>query len=265
VLDRATTYFVRVQFFDAVPEASEWSDAVEFRTVSAVVDADQDGVPDASEVGGTVDLNGDGVADNDQPDIIKSAQTAVASHVAVGVCKESDSITEINLLEPIHPSTILDKKNKPKNFVFGLSSYRVTVNPVGSTARVRVYYSSPITGSQGYYLYDTVNGWQDFTNHATFNEGGRSVTLEVQDGGHGDSDGVANGVIVDPGGVVAVESGSDSIPTSSKGDSSGGGGAAACFIAAAAGDERGENRTVLLTAGLLIVGAFVGCAMRRGR
>ena len=44
--------------------------------------------------------------------------------------------------------------------------------------------------------------------------------MELKDGGHGDSDGVANGVIVDPGGVV------DSVGADS-------GAEGACFIATA--------------------------------
>ena len=88
---------------------------------------------------------------------------------------------------------------------------------------VRVYYSEDISEANQYYLYDTVNGWQDYTQYTTFNQDGRSVTVELQDGGHGDSDGVANGVIVDPGGVAGAASGGL--------DAGGGGG---CFIATAA-------------------------------
>ena len=97
----------------------------------------------------------------------------------------------------------------------------------------------------------------------TFNDDRRSVTIEVQDGGFGDSDGVASGVIVDSGGVVVADS------TSTTTETSGGGGqvgsAPACFIATAAGEGRGEPGTLPLTAGLLIVGALMGCAMRRRR
>ncbi len=46
--------------------------------------------------------------------------------------------------------------------------------------------------------------------------------MELKDGGHGDSDGVANGLIVDPGGVAGAASGGL--------DSGAGGG---CFIATA--------------------------------
>jgi PKD repeat protein len=224
VLDRETAYSVSVQFYDSYNEPSEWSDPVEFTTITDTVDLDDDGIPDDSEVDDTVDLNEDGVPDNDQPGVIKSAKSAAGGKKPVGVCKLSSDIDGIVVLEPIHPSEILDKKNKPKKFFFGLAAYRLKLNQIGAATQVKVYYSEDISGANKYYLYDTVNGWQDYTEYATFNPDGRSVTLELKDGGHGDSDGVANGVIVDPGGVVGAAStgGLDSL--------AGGG----CFIATAA-------------------------------
>ena len=222
VLDRNTTYNVSVQFVDANSEPSGWSDPVEFTTHNGVVDYDGDGIPDDSEVDDTVDLNEDGIPDNDQPDVIKSAHSAVAGKRPLGVNKISAAIDSIELLEPIHPSEILDKKNKPKKLLFGLAAYRLKLSQVGATTQVKVYYSEDISGATRYYLYDTVNGWQDYTQYVTFNPDGRSVTLELKDGGHGDSDGVENGIIVDPGGVVGSAAGADS------------GGGGGCFIATAA-------------------------------
>jgi hypothetical protein len=94
-------------------------------------------------------------------------------------------------MEPIHPSEILDKKNKPRKFLYGLIAYRLEVPQQGGTVQVKVYYEADISGATKYYLYDTVNGWQDYTQYTTFNPDGHSVTVELQDGGHGDSDGVA--------------------------------------------------------------------------
>jgi hypothetical protein len=240
VLDRNTTYNVSVQFFDAYSEPSPWSDPAEFTTHNGVVDYDGDGIPDGSEVDDTVDLNEDGTPDNDQPNVIKSAHSAVAGKKPLGINKISASIDNIELLEPIHPSEILDKKNKPKKFLFGLAAYRLKVNQVGATSQVKVYYSEDISGASKYYLYDTVHGWQDYTQYVTFNPDGKSVTVELKDGGQGDSDGVANGVIVDPGGVVGAASGGlDS------GASSG------CFIATAALDSYVEPHVKLQAASYL--------------
>jgi hypothetical protein len=270
VLDRAATYYVRVQFFDAVSEASEWSDAVQFRTLTAVIDSNQNGIPDSEEVDATVDLNGDGIPDNNQPDLIKSAQTAVAKHVAVGVYKNSNAIVAIDTLDTVDSSTILDKKNKPKNFMYGLCSYRLKVSQPGSTVTVKVYYSSTISGARGYYLYDTINGWQDYGQYVTFNNDGRSVTVELQDGGYGDSDGVANGIIVDPGGVVADDSAdsgssaSDPLQTGSQGDSNTGH-SYSCFIATSTGQGPQGVHHLPLVAFVLIAVILFGCLLRSRR
>ncbi len=222
VLDRNTTYNVSVQFFDVYDEPSPWSDPVVFTTHNSVVDYDDDGIPDDREVDDTVDLNEDGTPDNDQPDVIKSAKSAVAGKKPFGVCKIETNVDSIVVLEPIHPSEIMDKKNKPKKFLYGLVAYRLKVNQVGATTQVKVYFSEDISETSGYYIYDTINGWQDYTQYTIFNPDRRSVTVELQDGGHGDSDGVANGIIVDPGGVVGAAT--DGL------DPGAGGG---CFIASA--------------------------------
>jgi hypothetical protein len=241
VLDRNTTYNVAVQFFDTYSEPSPWSDPVEFTTHNGIVDYDGDGIPDDSEVDDTVDLNEDGTPDNDQPNVIKSAHSAVAGKQPLGVNKISASIDSIEVLEPIHPSEVLDKKNKPKNFLFGLAAYRLKVNQQGGTVQVRVYYAEDISGDNKYYLYDTVNGWRDYTQYTTFNPDGRSITVELKDGGHGDSDGVANGIIVDPGGVAGAASGGL--------DSGAGGG---CFIATATFDAYVEPHVNLQAASYLV-------------
>jgi hypothetical protein len=233
VLDRETTYSASVQFYDSYSEPSEWSDPVVFTTITNTVDLDDDGIPDDKEVDDTVDLNEDGIPDNDQPDVIKSAHSAVAGKKPLGICKIATNVDGIVVLEPIHPSEILDKKNKPKKFLHGLAAYRLKLNQVGATTEVKVYYSEDISGATRYYLYDTVNGWQDYTQYTTFNPDGRSVTVELKDGGHGDSDGVANGIIVDPGGVAGAASG---------GDIGAGGG---CFIATAASDSYVEPHAKL--------------------
>jgi hypothetical protein len=174
-----------------------------------MVDLDGDGIPDEQEVDDTVDLNDDGIPDNDQPELIKSAQSAIGGNVAIGVYKDSATVEEIEVLEPIHPASIWDKKNRPMNFEYGLFSYRLKVSRAGDLARVKLYYSEDISGTAYFYMYDSVNGWRDYTQYATFNPDGRSVTLELKDGGHGDSDGVENGIIVDPGGVTSSIAGLD--------------------------------------------------------
>lgn len=56
--------------------------------------------------------------------------------------------------------------------------------------------------AKGLYKYDTVHGWEDYSQYVTFDYETNSIIIELKDGANGDSDGVANGIIVDPGGLV---------------------------------------------------------------
>jgi len=225
VLEADTTYYVRVRFYDVYLEGSDWSDPIELTTAGDVNDVNGNGIVDDQEVGDDVDLNGDGIADNDQPELIKCAHSADGSGT-IGVCKVSDSIEAIEALEMIDPETLSD--DTPVDFLFGLFSYRIRLNEVGAAATVRIYFSEDISGTSTFYKYDTIGGWQDYTKHTTFNDDGRSITLELKDGGYGDSDRTANGVIVDPGGLAAAASVDLGTIADSHSESSSGGGG--CFI-----------------------------------
>ncbi len=111
-------------------------------------------------------------------------------------------------------------------------------NP-GDTATLRIYFSGEIFSSDTFFKYDTINGWYDYSEHTTYNDDGQSVTIELKDGGYGDSDGLANGVIVDPGGIA---SGGSSYTVG--GASTGGG--SGCFIATAAFGSKFEKHVRLL-------------------
>ena len=73
-------------------------------------------------------------------------------------------------------------------------------------------------------------------NTPPFNDDGQSITLEVKDGGYGDSDGLANGVIVDPGGIASVGDSYSNLGSNIVG----------CFIATAAFGSKFEKHVQLL-------------------
>jgi hypothetical protein len=216
--------------------ASDWSDSVEFTTASFFEDINLNGIPDADEVDVSVDLNLDGISDIYQPEIIKCAQASDGSNY-IGIEKVSSYASEIETLNIIDPDTISDSVNRPADLIFGLFSYRLRVNQPGDTATLKIYFSGEIFSSDTLFKYDTINGWYDYSEHTTINDDGQSVTLEVKDGGYGDSDGLANGVIVDPGGIAAAASGGDSYSVS---------GNSGCFIATAAFGSKFEKHVRLL-------------------
>jgi hypothetical protein len=240
ILKSNQKYYVRVRFYDFYLMASDWSDSVEFTTTGFIEDLNSNGIADANEVDDSVDLNVDGIPDNDQPEIIKCVQASDGSNT-MGIEIVSSSASEIEALELVAPDTITDTVNRPADLIFGLLSYRLRVNQPGDTALVKIYFSGEIFSSDTLFKYDRINCWHDYSEHTTFNDDGRSVTMEVTDGGYGDSDGSANGVIVDPAGIAADESSSYTAVSSS-----GGGSGSGCFIATAAYGSKFEEHVQIL-------------------
>jgi len=226
VLIPDTSYFVRVRFFDGYAEASAWSDPIMFTTTYHYIDANVDGIPDDREASGDIDFNLNGIPDVYEPETIKIIQGS-DNMTYIGVEKLTSTIADIETLDVIPPEDIADTTNRPGDIVYDLFTYRLRLTQDGAIAKVQVYFSDGVYISDKFHKYDTVNGWYDYSRYATINDDGTSVVLELKDGGYGDSDGVANGIIVDPSGVSSGGSYSSSTAT---GSGSGGGG---CFIATA--------------------------------
>jgi len=122
----------------------------------------------------------------------------------------------------IDPAAIADTQNKPDEMPIGLISFKVKVANIGDFARVAIYFSEPLPNGAKWYKYDSINGWQPYSDHATFGGDRKSVVLELKDGDYGDADGVANGIIVDPSGPGIAAGGGGAAPPS--------GGGGGCFI-----------------------------------
>ena len=104
----------------------------------------------------------------------------------------------------------------PENMPWGLINFRIETTNPGDMVEVTIYFDKKAPADAVYYKYDPIDGWIDYSAHATFAPNRKSVTIEIQDGGFGDLDGVANAAIVDPGGIENED-----------GDSHGGG---SCFL-----------------------------------
>ncbi len=198
VLNGSTLYYWRGRYFDnQIPAgASAWSTAFSFTTQAESGDSNGNGIPDTQEVTGLVDLDGDGTPDNDQADI-KSFNTLVGN-TGIGV-KVSTGITAVTAAKSVDPSTITDITGRPAEIPLGLMGFTVTTANPGDTGEILLYLSTPVP-STTWSTYDTVSGWQDASSLIFFNPGNTVVTLTIQDGGTGDADGSANGLIVHMGG-----------------------------------------------------------------
>ena len=202
ILDTAMKHYCRVKFYDDQNNGTQWSDPVAFETVQIdPADLNKNGIPDDQELllGEDVDLDSDGVPDRDQ-DNMKALVTAVGEEYIS--LKMSTNCKAIRSFKSIDPSSILDTTGKPGALPIGLIDFKVEVVNPGDFAEVVINLSEPAPQTAKWYMYDEPNGWKMYP-HVAFSDDRMKVTIQLKDGDpdYGDTDGVANGIIIDPSGI----------------------------------------------------------------
>jgi chitinase len=260
ILDVDTLYYWRVKFIDSRNGASDWSPASPFTTIAADSSDDKDlnGIPDAQEVGESVDVNENGLADSMEGRIM--SLNTVEGQAIVGVETISDNV-ELVSIKSLSTETLADQSVK---MGFGLVGFKLYLQDGVNTATVRIHFSTPVANDAQLYKYLNDTGWEIYEN-AVFAPNRKSVTLILVDGGMGDEDGVENGVIVDPSGIsftdpLSSDSAAVSTGTVSSADADGGGGGG-CFISAGTQDLNTPNlffsNAVMLTMMLMTLAAGI--------
>jgi hypothetical protein len=261
-------------FNDNRGSSSEWSQAGSFATDFDVLDSNGNGIPDDQEVDGATDLDGDGVPDDAQPGI-KSIVMADGTHkigIQAGGSGGGAFITSIESADEDVIDFDVDVDGIIDQMPFGMVNFKLIVDTPGDEAVVTVHFSEPVPAKGRWYKYDPMqHAWSDFSSHAVFSADRKSMTLTLRDGGAGDADGVANGIIIDPAGVVVPSSsgGGDNLVDGvvggvgnvigSVGSAAGGG----CFIASSGAAASPSSLLTLLSLGALSV--FVARKKRAGR
>ncbi len=228
VLDTDTTYYWRIKFFDSRNGESDWSESSTFTTIDAAdsIDADGNGMPDDQELDVDVDIDNNGTLDSSQ-DNIMCVKTVQGSSIIGVKCTSNDTV--LVSVKSIAYDTENYGVNNSAEMSLGLVGFKLYLNNGATSATVTVYFSDAAPAGSKWYKYAVDTGWQVYEN-AMFSDDGKSVTLILEDGGSGDEDGVANGVIVDPSGLgypISVAS-----TASDGGASAAGGGGGGCFISA---------------------------------
>ena len=98
------------------------------------------------------------------------------------------------------PEGILPSEGKPIDLQFphGFFSFNITGLTNGTTVNVTIILPGDMPTTTQYWKCHTPEGWYQISMGS--NDGDNIITIQLNDGGLGDDDGVANGVIVDAGG-----------------------------------------------------------------
>lgn len=92
-----------------------------------------------------------------------------------------------------------------RQFSYGLNSFQVTDLAPGEAVTVKIKYPAPIPTTAKYYKIDAQDAWLEVVFGS--NDGDDTIELMLTDGDpQTDADGLANGTIVDPGGITTSES-----------------------------------------------------------
>ena len=203
------TYSWRVRFFDSGGRASAWSARAYFTTQAAEDDLDNNGISDDQE---------GGVA---QAHVTRSLSSPTITCEPTDLIVASDAIVaEIEQMALIDPNDLEIDETTPDRLPSAMLAYKLVLHRPGQRALVTIKLSDPAPAGATWIKYDAVNGWKDYSHHAAISADRRWVTVEITDGGYGDADGVANGIIVDPAGLSIAPI----APTA------GGGSGGRCFI-----------------------------------
>jgi hypothetical protein len=188
-------------------------------------------------------MNEDGILDVDQ-ETIKCVNTK-GKKSQVGISFEgSDTVVAIEYLAYQDPKLLDSAFGKPNNLPFGLIDFRLRVAKLGDQAVVTVYFSDRTPKNGKWYKYDPIEGvWMDYSANTEMSANKKSITLRLQDGGMGDGDGIANGIIVDPSGLSVDLSG---VSTGDIGGAESSDVNSSCFISAAVHGSSIRSQTSFL-------------------
>lgn len=193
------SYFIRATLEDSTGLLSAWSDSVNFTTVPADPDdADDNGIDDSYQASGNADTNNNGVNDSSKGIL---ALSDAQGGKTVGVTSDKGSLRRLTSLST---SDVFDTNLHNDPMPYGLFSYRIDGLSTGEMVNVTFYFPDDKPSDAKWYKFNSVDrALVDYTANAIINE--KKITLSIADGGTGDADCVANGIIIDPSGPAFVE------------------------------------------------------------
>ena len=130
----------------------------------------------------------------DEPEPTDAMVQSATGTGNVSFVSDSGTIEDLTALN----ESDLPEENTAIDFPHGLFGFNITGLSDGETVNVTINFPQDIPTTTEYWKYHTPEGWYQIPMGS--NDGDHIITIQLTDGGLGDDDGIANGVIVDQGG-----------------------------------------------------------------
>lgn len=204
--------------YDVVVTAQDSQGAVDAQTlwITVLNDLDGDGTPDASDNdidndgrlnsvedpvpganGGFGDGNGDGIADSTQLNV--ASLPTVVANAPFATLEVAPGLSLSSVASTLAPAGL------PRNIKMPVGQLDFTIGGVtpGGTVQMSIYVDTA-QKVNGYYKKDASGNWVNLATSVTTVGSKTKVTFSLTDGGQYDDDGLVNGSISDPGGLVTI-------------------------------------------------------------
>lgn len=210
-LDPNTTYICRVRYYDNQNEASAWSEAVTFTTMTSKNDKNSNGVLDEQDVSATTDLNLNGTPDLEETRYTRSVIALDSAYMMSVSVEDNDAEVTVDGAGVIDPDTIEDSPDMENVHTYGLFTFRIKVQEAGQEITARIFLSDGVADDTEWVSITTDDDWTNCQSEVTRNTDGYSIQRSLKDGGEDDADGVANGIIISTMAPVLKDSGRDQV------------------------------------------------------
>lgn len=196
ILDAFTTYFWQIQYSDGTVRPDGWIMGTFTTGPPDMVDSDGNGIPDSQDVSPAENLFGTNNA-GDIEKVLKTEDGGLQYRLIAG-----SRVEGVDRFKWMKKEDVAGSDTWPVDFPFGLLSFRLYTKTPGASVSMTMQFSNTMPPGAAWWKTALEKGVYDYSPNAKFSANMKSAVITLTDGGPGDADGVANGVIVDPGGIV---------------------------------------------------------------
>ena len=172
--------------------------------------SDYTGIDDGTGTGKHA-IAGDGVGDTNIPhpaddydfypfmteSLWTNTKMSIETATGTGSATLSTNRGYFSYVSAVNESSLPSEGKPNRQFPHGFFSFNITGLTTGQIVNVTITLPSDMPTTTQYWKYHTPEGWYQIPVRS--NDGDDILTIQLTDGGTGDDDGIANGMIVDPG------------------------------------------------------------------